>query len=288
MQLDAHQHFWRYDARRDTWIGDHMATIKRDFLPADLAPELAANAIDASIAVQADQSETETQFLLELASSNPKIAGVVGWLDLRNPQVEERLQYFSQFEKLCGFRHIVQSEPDQNFLLQPDFVRGLQALAQAGFTYDILIYAHQLPAAIRLADKLPQQQFVLDHIAKPAIARGELSRWREHIQELARSPNIYCKLSGLVTEANWRQWSAEDFKPYLDVVFGAFGPQRLMFGSDWPVCLLAASYGQVKALIGDYVAQFAPTSEAAIFGENAMRFYGVKAVDAKAMEWTCN
>lgn len=283
MRLDSHQHFWRYDAQRDAWIGDHMAAIKRDFLPADLAPELAANAIDASIAVQSDQSEAETQFLLELASSNPRIGGVVGWVGLRDPAIEQRLHYFSRSEKLCGFRHIVQSEPDDAFLLRPDFVRGLRALAPFGYTYDILIYAHQLPAAIRLVNTLPEQPFVLDHIAKPAIARGELSPWREHIRELAASPNVYCKLSGLVTEADWRQWSPEDFKPYLDVVFEAFGEKRLMFGSDWPVCLLAAGYTQVKALIVNYVSQFAPSWEIAIFGENAMRFYGVKAA-----EWTCN
>jgi L-fuconolactonase len=278
MRLDAHQHFWRYDARRDTWIGDHMGAIKRDFLPADLAPELTVNGIGASIAVQADQSEAETAFLLELAEANPRIAGVVGWVDLRSPSLEERLQYFSRFDKLCGFRHVVQSEPDEDFLLQPDFLRGVRALAPFDFSYDLLIYARQLPAAIRFVDRVPDQRIVLDHIAKPDIARGEISPWREHIRELASRRNVYCKVSGMVTEAKWDSWSPRDFEPYLDVVFEAFGPERLMFGSDWPVCLLAASYAQVKALVADYLRTAAPSHEHAVFGENAMRFYGVKAV----------
>jgi L-fuconolactonase len=282
MRIDAHQHFWRYDARRDTWIGDHMSVLKRDFLPADLAPELAANGIEASIAVQADQSEAETLFLLELANADPTIAGVVGWVDLRSANVEERLHFFSRFEKLCGFRHVVQSEPDDDFLLQPDFVRGLRALAQFHFTYDLLIYPRQLPAAIRLVEQLPDQHFVLDHIAKPPIGRGVLSPWRENIHELAAAQNVDCKLSGLVTEADWRQWSASDFRPYLDVVFEAFGPRRLMFGSDWPVCLLAASYSQVTALVSDYVREVAPNEVTAVFGANALRCYGMKAA-----EWTC-
>ena len=283
MRLDAHQHFWRFDPRRDTWIGDDMAVLKRDFLPEEFARELAANGIDTSIAVQADQSEAETQFLLQLANDTPAIVGVVGWIDLRDPAVEKRLHFFSQFKKLCGFRHIVQAESDDRFVLHSDFIRGVQALRAFHYAYDLLVYPRQLPAAIRLVEKLPEQRFALNHIAKPDIKAGLLSPWREYIYELAASPNVYCKLSGLVTEADWDKWKPEDFTPYLDVVFEAFGTRRLMFGSDWPVCLLAANYAEVKALVGDYVRQAAPGSSDAIFGENAARFYGVKAV-----EWTCN
>ena len=282
MRVDAHQHFWRYDPQRHKWIDDNMSVLKRDFLPDEFVRELGVNQMDASIAVQVDQSEAETLFLLELADANPSIAGVVGWVDLRSSAVTERLQYFSQFEKLRGFRHIVQAEPD-DFLARPDFVSGLAALEPFGYTYDVLVYPRQLPAAIRLAAKLPQHTFVLDHIAKPEIKSGLLHPWRKQICELAAHPNVFCKLSGLVTEAHWQNWTPEDFKPYLDVVFENFGPERLMFGSDWPVCLLAADYGQVKRLIADYVHRNAPDHENAIFGENAMRCYGLKAT-----RWTCS
>lgn len=294
MRIDAHQHFWRYNPQRDTWIGEHMIVLKRDFMPEQLALELTSAAIDASIAVQADQSEAETLFLLRLCETNASIAGVVGWVDLRSPAIEDRLQYFSQFGKLCGFRHIVQAEPDDEFMLQPDFVRGVRALEHFGYSYDLLVYPRQLPAAIRLAEKLPDQRFVLDHIAKPEIARASISPWREDIRELARNPNVYCKLSGLVTEARWQSWKGQDFRPYLEVVLEAFGPGRLMFGSDWPVCLLAASYTRVKTVIADYVRQAAYDHEEAIFGGNAMRFYRLKSTGSPSgsggvgVEWTCN
>ena len=282
MRVDAHQHFWRYDPQRDKWIDDNMSVLKRDFLPDEFGRELAANQMDASILVQVDQSEAETHFLLELADAHPSIAGVVGWVDLRSFAVTERLEYFSQFEKLRGFRHIVQAEPD-DFLVQPEFVSGVTALGPFGYTYDLLVYPRQLPAAIRLVEKLPQQAFVLDHIAKPDIKSGLLHPWREHIFALAQNSNVFCKLSGLVTEADWENWKPEDFNPYLDVMFESFGPERLMFGSDWPVCLLAANYGQVKSLIADYVRRNAPDHEDAIFGENALRCYGLKAV-----KWICS
>jgi L-fuconolactonase len=277
MNIDSHQHFWKYDAARDAWITDAMAALQRDFLPADLAAELAANRVDASIAVQADQSERETLFLLELAKHNRRIAGVIGWIDLASAQVEERLEFFAGFEKLRGFRHVAQSETDDRFLMGADFTRGIARLREFRFTYDILIYPKQLPAAIDLVAKFPGQRFVVDHLAKPEIKTKNIGAWASQIGAIARNTNAYCKLSGLVTEANWRRWTSADFDPYLDVVFEAFGADRLMFGSDWPVCLLAASYKQVKHIIEDYVDRNAPAAKEKIFGANAIRFYDLKA-----------
>jgi L-fuconolactonase len=253
MRIDSHQHFWRYHAVRDAWITEAMSVLRRDFLPEDLAPELNANGIDATVAVQADQSEDETNFLFRLAEREPFIAGVVGWVDLCAANLPERLQHFSQFEKLRGFRHIVQAEPDDRFLLRDDFCRGVSRLHEFGFTYDILIYAHQLPAAVEFVERFPDQPFVLDHLAKPPIASGEMDRWERHLRAIAANPNVYCKLSGLITEADWHNWNAELLAPYLEVTFDAFGADRLMFGSDWPVCLLAGSYDRVKRLIADFV-----------------------------------
>ncbi|MGA2428508.1 MAG: amidohydrolase family protein [Candidatus Acidiferrum sp.] len=277
MNIDAHQHFWTYDSSRHDWITEPMAVLKRDFLPAELAVQLDANDIHASIAVQADQSEMETLFLLELAKHSERIAGVVGWIDLLSPQLEERLQFFSQFKKLCGFRHIVQSEPDDRFLLRPDFTRGISCLRGFGFTYDILIYPKQLPAAIEMVAKFPEQRFVVDHVAKPEMKAKNVALWATQISSIARHSNVCCKLSGLVTEADWHHWTPADFDPYLDVVFESFGAERLMFGSDWPVCLLAASYTQVKQIIESYVNRKAPAARENIFGANAIRFYDLKA-----------
>ncbi len=276
MKIDSHQHFWRYDAARDAWITDSMAILKRDFLPEHLAAELTANGLDASIAVQADQSENETMFLLGLAENDKRIAGVVGWVDLLSPRVAERLQYFSHFSKLRGFRHVAQSEPDDRFLAREHFVKGVAQLRPFGFTYDILIHPRQLPAAIELATQLADQHFVVDHLAKPEIETGKTSPWASQLREIAQSKNVFCKISGLVTEADCKHWKADDFKPYLDVVFGAFGADRLMFGSDWPVCLLAATYGQVKQLIDNYVKGFPQSDQEKIFGGNAACFYGLK------------
>lgn len=283
MRVDAHQHFWNFDPVRDAWITDRMSVLKRDYLPDDLRPELARNGVDATIAVQADQSESETRFLLELAERHSFIAGVVGWVDLRSSRVAERLEYFSQFDKLVGFRHIVQAEPDELFLLHQDFVRGLRQLQPYGYTYDLLVYPRQLSAAVELTARLPEQAFVLDHIGKPEIGNGHRGGWRQQIRELGVHPNVYCKLSGIVTEADWKNWTPGLCKPYLDAVFEAFGPQRLMFGSDWPVCLLAGNYSQVIALVRDYIRQCSPENEDAILGMNAMRFYRIKTA-----AWTSN
>jgi L-fuconolactonase len=276
MKIDSHQHFWRYDAVRDAWITDSMAVLRRDFLPEHLAAELTANGIDASIAVQADQSESETMFLLDLAEKNKWIAGVVGWVDLSSPRVGERLEYFSHSPKLRGFRHIAQSETDDRFLARDNFINGVAQLRAFGFTYDILIYPKQLPAAIELVARLPKQRFVIDHLAKPEIKFGKTSPWAAQMKEVAQNNNVFCKLSGLVTEADWKHWKVGDFKPRLDVVFSAFGVERVMFGSDWPVCLLAATYRQVKQLIEEYVNGFSQSDKEKIFGGNAARFYELK------------
>lgn len=277
MRIDSHQHFWRYDAVRDAWITDSMAVLKRDFMPEHLGVELMANGIDASVAVQADPSENETKFLINLAEKSSRIAGVVGWVDFLSPRVGERLEYFSHFSQLRGFRHVAQAEPDDRFLVREDFVKGMTQLRTFGFTYDILIYPRQLPAAIGLAARLPEQHFVIDHCAKPDVKSGKLSPWAAQMREIAQNKNVFCKVSGLVTEADWKHWKADDFKPCLDVVFDAFGAERLMFGSDWPVCLLAGTYRQVKQLMEDYVKGFSPPDKEKIFGGNAARFYGLKA-----------
>jgi len=275
MIIDSHQHFWRFQPLRDAWITEEMGVLRRDYMPADLAPVLESNLVGATVAVQADQSEDETHFLLDLAARHPFIAGVVGWVDLRAPNLPERLQYFSRFEKLRGFRHIVQAE-DDCFLLRQDFQRGVALLPTFGFTYDILIYARQLPAAVEFAEQFPGQPFVLDHIAKPNLAAREIREWGRHMRALASNPNVMCKLSGMITEADWRHWQAEDFAPYLEIACDAFGPRRLMFGSDWPVCLLAGSYEQVKGLVSDFLRAWPATDREAVFGGNAARFYGLK------------
>jgi L-fuconolactonase len=276
MKIDAHQHFWRYDPQRDSWITPEMSMLRRNFLPADLAGDLRSNGIHASIAVQADQSEAETLFLLQLAQHNPEVAGVVGWVDLRSPVLRDRLQYFSRFPKLRGFRHVVQAEPDDRFLLRDDFLRGVALLSEFGFTYDILIHQQHLPVAVEFARRLPGQKLVLDHLGKPLIKSGEIREWSSQVKAIGTLPNVHCKVSGLATEAEWKKWTPADFKPYLDVVFEAFGTQRLMFGSDWPVCLLSGSYASVAAIVEEYMSGFSQTDREAVFGLNALGFYGLE------------
>jgi L-fuconolactonase len=276
MKIDAHQHFWRYEPERDAWITPEMAVLKRDFLPSELCTELRANGIDACVAVQAAQSEDETRFLLDLADRFSMIAGVVGWVDLRASNLRERLRYFARFPKLRGFRHIVQTEPDDRFLLHDDFARGVGTLKDFGFTYDILIYPRHLPVATAFVEKFPEQNFVLDHLAKPEIKSAKIKEWAAHMRLLASAPNVWCKLSGLVTETDWKHWQAADIKPYLDVAFECFGTKRLMFGSDWPVCLLAGMYRQVKQLVEDYLARASESEREMVFGRNACEFYGLK------------
>jgi L-fuconolactonase len=256
-------------------MSDEMSTLKRDFLPLDLQPLLAADTFDGSVAVQARQNLEETYWLLQLASQHHSIRAVVGWVDLRSEHLPKQLEALSRYPKLAGVRHVVQDEPDEEFLLRPDFQRGISRLRKFNLTYDLLLYPKHLPAAIKLVEGFPDQPFVLDHIAKPKIAERLLSPWREQIQALAKSPNVCCKLSGMVTEAKWRQWQPVDFHPYLDTVFAAFGPGRLMIGSDWPVCTLSGDYGQTMQIVIDYLHQFPKDVQAGVLGGNCARFYGI-------------
>jgi L-fuconolactonase len=275
MKIDAHQHFWRYAPKRDTWITEDMSVLKRDFMPQDLEPLLKAHHMDGCIAVQADQSEAETEFLLGLAAEHTFIKGVVGWVDLRAPNVGERLAYFSQNPYFKGVRHIVQQEPD-DFLLRKEVQQGIGQLQSFGLAFDLLIKPTQLRSAQVLAQKFPLQTFVLDHLAKPYIKDGILQPWKQHIQVLAEQENVYCKLSGLVTEAHWQKWSKDQFLPYLEVALNAFGPDRLLFGSDWPVCLLACNYTEGLALISEFIHSCSPGDRQKMMGKNAVAAYQLK------------
>lgn len=252
-----------------------MKVIQRDFLPVDLLPLLKENSIDGCVSVQADQSERETEFLLELAHQHDFIKGVVGWVDLCSENISDRLDYFTQLKKLKGFRHLVQGEPNHQFLLRKDFCLGIKALKERGFTYDILIYPKQLEAAVEFVRLFPDQRFVIDHIAKPFIREGRLDNWASHMKTLAQFDNVYCKLSGMVTEADWKNWKPEYFVPYLDLVLESFGSQRVMYGSDWPVCLVAASYKQQLNIVEQYITTFSSSEQTDIMGENAVRFYNL-------------
>lgn len=275
MKIDAHQHFWSYDAAQYPWI-PVGSPLHRDWLPSDLAALQAPLGFDGSVAVQARQSLEESRWLLELADANPGVKAVVGWVDLRAENAGDDLARLSQHPKFAGVRHVVQEEPDDNFMLGEAFMRGIGALHAFGLTYDILIYPKQLPAAIKLVEKFPNQPFVLDHIAKPHIREGTISPWREQIRELAKFPNVLCKVSGMVTEADHKQWKADDFKPYFDVIFESFEIGRLMYGSDWPVCLFAASYEQTFKLTEDYTRDFSASQKVAFFGGNCAKFYGIQ------------
>jgi L-fuconolactonase len=276
MRIDAHQHFWMYSGREYGWINDSMAALRRDFLPADLKPELERSGFQGCVAVQARQTLGETQWLLELAEQAPFILGVVGWVDLRSPRLRFELESLADNSKLVGVRHIVQSEPDERFLLQPDFLRSIAMLEEFDLAYDILIYAKHLPVAAEFVARFPRQRFVLDHLAKPPIKSGAIDVWTHGIRELAAFPNVYCKVSGLVTEADWQAWKPEDFRPYLDAAFECFGPSRLMIGSDWPVCTVTAPYSRVMNLVKDYVGKYAAKERDAVLGENAATFWRLK------------
>jgi len=275
--IDAHQHFWIYSPAEYDWIDQSMAELQRDFLPADLKPELDSVGFHGSVAVQARQTVEETRWLLALAERSPWILGVVGWVDLRSPDIRSQLKSLARNPKLVGVRHIVQSEPDDRFLLQPEFLRGVSALEEFDLAYDILIYTKHLPVAAVLVERFPRQRFVLDHLAKPAIKSGNIDSWAHGIRRLAQFPNVFCKLSGLVTEADWQRWRPEQIVPYLDVAFASFGPDRLMLGSDWPVCLVAASYAQGVEVVKTYLLRQDPKSQEAVLGGNAQRFWRLAA-----------
>ncbi len=275
MRIDSHQHFWHYSPEEYPWIGAGMERLARDYLPPDLEGVAGPVGVAGSVAVQARQSLAESRWLLQLADRHPFIRGVVGWVDLRSDRVADDLAALAPHERFVGVRHVVQDEPDPRFLLGEAFVRGLRQLERFGLTYDLLLYPMQLPAAVELVGMLPTQPFVLDHLAKPRIKAGEIDSWRRDIEALARHGNVCCKLSGMVTEAAWRQWKPEQFVPYLEVALAAFGPERLMFGSDWPVCLVAGDYAQVAGIVGDFLAALSPAEQESIWAGTATRFYGL-------------
>ncbi len=274
MVIDAHVHFWKFDKKRDAWITNDMKILQQDYLPEHLAPTLKRNGVDGVVAVQASQEEVETRFLAELAVTHPIIKGVVGWIDLQADNIAERLEHFTQYSSIRGYRHVVQAEPD-DFLLRPNFQRGVRALKPYNYTYDVLIYHNQLKPAIEFVSQFPDQKLIIDHCAKPDIKHKKIDEWKVLMKEIAQQPNVYCKLSGLFTEAAWKTWSAAEFYPYLDVVFEAFGTDRLVFGSDWPVMLLSGIYVQWKSLLEKYMENFESEEREQVFGLNAKRFYAL-------------
>lgn len=271
--IDSHQHFWKFNPVRDAWITDDMQTIRRDFLPDDLKPLLKYSGIFGCVAIQADQSMEETNFLLELSRQHFFIKGVVGWIDLRSPRLNHALEKLSAEKKLKGFRHIVQAESDPDFMLRPEFLNGVREIISKGYSYDILIRDYQLPMALAFSSKLPQGLLVIDHLAKPPIRSGEWKAWAAEIKKFTTLDHVHCKVSGMVTEAHWKNWQPEQFKIYLDVVTETFGIRRLLYGSDWPVCLLAADYSSQVNILHNYFSAFTPHERAAVFKGNAMRFY---------------
>lgn len=274
MKIDAHNHFWNYDAVKHSWIDGTMAAIQHSFLPQQFEKILVDNGIDGCVAVQVEQNAEENNFLLALADENPFIKAVVGWVDLTANDLSEQLQQLSHHKKLKGFRHIAQAEAN-DFLSAKAIINGVSKLAEYNFTYDILVFPNQLPAAIELVKACPNQKFVLDHLAKPYIKTGEIQQWKKDITQLAQLDNVSCKLSGMVTEADWKDWKTEDFYPYLDVAFETFGTSRLLYGSDWPVCLLAADYQKVKNILETYTHTLSTTEQQQFWGNNAIDFYNI-------------
>ena len=272
-RIDAHHHFWRYTPAEYGWIDDRMSQLRRDFLPADLEKEVHSAGLDGVVTVQTRQSLAETTWLLSLAAGSEIVRGVVGWAPIASERFQVDLEVFRTQKKLKGLRHIIQDEPDENYLDRPDFNRGIASLKGSHLVYDILIFERQLAAAIRFVDRHPNQVFVLDHMAKPRIREGMMEPWRSNLSELARRENVYCKLSGLVTEAVWKMWSEEDLRKYVEVALAAFGPRRMMVGSDWPVCLLATTYGEWFDTVGRLISPLSATEKERILGGTAIEVY---------------
>lgn len=275
MRIDSHQHFWIFDHERDAWITAEMAAIQRNFLPVDLGPVLKENGIDGVVAVQASQSNEETRFLVDLASMYAMVKGVVGWVDLQAEDIADQLQHFSKFAIIKGFRHVIEGEEDPDFLIRPAFQRGISELSKHNFTYDLLIRPRHYSSTLACVAAFPAQRFVLDHLAKPGIRLKEFEEWAAFIQELANYPNVFCKISGLVTEADWKNWTLDDFKPYIEHAVACFGKDRVMFGTDWPVCLLGASYEEVMQIAEHALTDFTKDELDAFWGGNAQRFYNL-------------
>lgn len=276
MRIDAHQHFWKYDPVRDDWITEEIKILKNDFLPANLQPLLEKSKMDGCVLVQSDQTLDGNSFLIEQAKKNSFIKAVVGWVDLQSPNLEKQLTELKQFAIVKGFRHILQSEPDRKMMLRPSFLKGIYSLGKYNFSFDILIFKEQLKYIPEFLKDFPNQLFVLDHLGKPDIRNHKIGDWKKEILRVAKFPNLFCKISGMFAEADYQHWRHEDFRPYLDVLVENFGTERLMYGSDWPVCLVAAEYDQQLQVVEDYFSSFSKDEQEKIFGENAKRFYGIK------------
>ena len=276
MIIDSHQHFWNYEPEKHSWIDDEMSVIRRDFLSDDLQKVFDENGVDACVAVQADQTTEETDFLISLSENNNFIRGVVGWVDLRSESIEDDLLKYKKYEIVKGFRHVVQGEQDHNFMLRPEFLNGIELLGKYDLCYDILIFPHQLGAALELVKKFPNQKFVIDHIAKPYIKDGFFEGWAVMMREIAKNQKVYCKISGMITEADYKTWTPEQVHPYMKLVLESFGAGRVMYGSDWPVCLVAGNYSIVKALVTDFISDLSQEQQNAIMGGNAAKFYNLK------------
>lgn len=275
-RIDSHQHFWKFDPVRDSWINSDMSVIARDFLPADLLPVLQGNNIDGSVVVQTCHMDQDNHFMLELAEYNDFIKGVVGWVNLQSIRVEDKLKYYhDNHPKMKGFRHVLQSDPDDQLMLKDSFKNGISLLSKYGFTYDFLIYPKHLKYAAQLAAEFPDQKFVLDHLAKPRIKTKEIDGWKRDIEALSKYLNVCCKVSGMLTEADWYSWKTEDFTPYLDIVFNAFGINRVLYGSDWPVCKLAGGYNRAMEILQIYTSRFSEKEQNQFFGGNALEFYNL-------------
>lgn len=272
-RIDSHQHFWNYDRNRQVWMNEDMEVLKKDFGPKDLEPLLKKCNLDGCVAVQASQSEAENDFLLKMAADSSIVKGIVGWVNLKADNVTERLSFYNQYEIIKGFRHVIQDEPDLNFMLQPDFLNGIKALRDFGYTYDILIFSIHLPNTLELIKKFPDQPFVIDHIAKPEIRNHQYKDWKKELAAVAAFSNVFCKISGMVTEAKWHQWKQEDFEIYLDTVVELFGTERIMYGSDWPVCTLSSSYEDMYKIVNDYFSEFSKDEQNNFFGLNVTKFY---------------
>ena len=273
MKIDSHHHFWHYNPVEFGWIDETMRVIRRDFLPEDLRGEIARAGIEGVVSVQARQSLSETQSLLEFADGNDFIKGVVGWVEISSARVSEDLEHFAAKPKFKSVRHVIQGEQDDNFILRSDFNRGIRVLKRFSLAYDILVLERHLPQTIRFVDDHPDQVFVMDHIAKPRIKDGIFEPWNQNIRELAKRPNVSCKISGMVTEADFSGWSEAQLRPYFDTVLEAFGPQRLMFGSDWPVCLVASSYATWRDVVSHWVAGLTTHEQDRILGGTAVEVY---------------
>ncbi len=275
-RIDAHQHFWKFDPVRDNWINSDMSVIARDFLPDDLLPLLQRNNIDGTVVVQTCHMDEDNRFMLELADQHSFIKGVVGWVNLQSIKVEDKLKYYHErYPKMKGFRHVLQADPDDQLMLRESFKNGISLLNKYNFTYDILIYPKHLKYAAQLAAEFPDQKFVVDHLAKPHIKTKEIDTWKRDIEALSKNLNVYCKVSGMLTEADWYSWKTEDFTPYLDTVFNAFSINRVMYGSDWPVCKLAGGYNRAMEILQIYTSRFSEKEQAQFYGGNAIEFYNL-------------